>query len=206
MPTTLKFFRRNLPHWLVADRSYFVTLRLHGTLPREVVRSLQEEREALLASHPDPQAVLELQRHQFVAVEKILDAAGANNNWLALPELAFLVMENFNWFREKGWRVYVAVVMSTHVHMLMRSESGRSKELLEDLAHFKRFTAKKANQRLGRTGAFWAREDFDHWIRDRGKFEGTVRYILNNPVKAGLVESWEDWEWYYMDESIRELI
>jgi len=39
-------------------------------------------------------------------------------------------------------------------------------------------------------------ESFDHVIR-AGKFDATVRYVLNNPVKAGLVKDWRDWRWNY---------
>lgn len=204
MPTTLWFFRRNLPHWLVADRSYFVTIRLHGTLPRNVVEEMRAERKRL--EGVDAAEVNQLQRQQFVKLEKILDSAGQGSAWLGDAKVAALVIESLGWLRKKGWRIYAAVVMSNHVHMLMRSETGCSAELLDDLGHFKRYTARQANILLGREGQFWAREDFDHWIRDRAKFEGTIRYILNNPVKAGLVGKWQDWPWCCLDESIRELV
>ncbi len=204
MENTVKFFRRNLPHWLVSDRSYFVTIRLHGTLPQTVVRTFQEERDRLDASSPE---LMDLQRRQFLQLEKMLDACEAGSAWLANPDIAAMVLENLDWLRaERGWRIYAGVVMPTHLHLLMRSEDERSGDLLNDLAHFKRFSASKANQMLGRTGPFWAREHFDHWIRNRGKFEGTVRYILNNPVKAGLAADWREWPWYCLDDSIRELV
>ena len=38
-------------------------------------------------------------------------------------------------------------------------------------------------------------EGFDHWIRTQQEFDKTVRYIENNPIKAGLVKNPEDWEW-----------
>lgn len=88
--------------------------------------------------------------------------------------------------------LYAGVPMSNHLHLLMRNEEGWTREMLEDLARFKNYTAREAYKVLDRTGSFWAREDFDHWIRSREKFEGTVRYVANNPVKAGLVERWED--------------
>ena len=85
----------------------------------------------------------------------------------------------------------------------MRNEDGRTEEMLEDLARFKNYTAREANKVLGRRGAFWAREDFDHWIRSREKFEGTVRYIANNPVKAGMVSDWSEWKWTVVEDSVR---
>jgi hypothetical protein len=42
-------------------------------------------------------------------------------------------------------------------------------------------------------GRFWQREWFDHWSRSDDEDERTVVYIRNNPVKAGLVKSYQDW-------------
>jgi hypothetical protein len=47
---------------------------------------------------------------------------------------------------------------------------------------------RKANQALGRTGRLFRQdESFDHWARSRHEFEKIERYILENPVRAGLV-------------------
>jgi putative transposase len=56
---------------------------------------------------------------------------------------------------------------------------------------------------LGRAGAFWEHESFDRAIRS-GKFEKTLRYVLNNPVKAGIVSRWEDYRWNYCRKELIE--
>ena len=48
MVETLRFTRGNLPHWLVADHAYFVTIRLAGTISRQVITELQAERDISL--------------------------------------------------------------------------------------------------------------------------------------------------------------
>lgn len=200
---TLKFYRRNLPHWLVADHSYFVTLRLRGTLPSNVVKEMQEERELLWSEQADEARFGKMRREQFRKLERILDSAKSGNCWLDDPSVADMVLENLEWLKIQGWKIYAAVLLSTHAHLLLRSEEGRPAELLHDLGQFKRHSAREANRLLGREGALWAREDFDHWIRTREKFEGTVRYIANNPVKAGRVKQWNDWKWTQIDDSVR---
>lgn len=203
MPDTLKFKRRALPHWLVADRSYFVTINLEGAIPSSVIRQMQADREVHEKQGLD---CTDLKRQQFIRIESILDSE-RDGCWLSNPEVADLVLQNMDWLRKKrGWRIYAAVVISTHVHLLMRSETGRSGYLLDDLADFKRFTGASANRILNRKGSFWAREVFDHWIRDRSKFESALRYILNNPVKAGLVSEWNKWPWHIVDESVSGLM
>lgn len=197
-PYTLKFTRRNLPHWLVADHSYFVTLRLKGTLPKLVVEEFRKQR----TNATDESKAIELARRQFASVERILDSV-SGADWLTAPDVAAVVWNNLDWLRGRGWLLYAVVLMSNHTHLLMRNEEGRTQYLLEDLAQFKNYAARKANEVLNRDGAFWSREDFDHWIRSREKFEGTVRYIANNPVKAGLVDHWSKWKWLGVDESVR---
>jgi REP element-mobilizing transposase RayT len=59
----------------------------------------------------------------------------------------------------------------------------------------KGYTAREANKLLGRHGHFWDAESYDHEVRDANEFANIKRYILNNPVKAGLVKNWRDWKW-----------
>jgi len=57
------------------------------------------------------------------------------------------------------------------------------------------FSGREANRILGRIGAFWQHEGYDHWVRDGDECQRIVRYIERNPVKAGLVERPELWRW-----------
>jgi putative DNA methylase len=57
----------------------------------------------------------------------------------------------------------------------------------------KSYTANRANAILGRSGPFWQRESYDHWIRDVHEFERIVQYVAANPVKAGLCACARDW-------------
>ena len=197
---TLAFRKRNLPHWYVADRPYFVTFRLKGTLPLSVVREHQEAMSLALREDLDILDIANLQREQFMKVEAILDNPNHAVQYLKEPRIAGLVMDAFCWLeREKGWRIYAAVVMPNHVHCCLRSTNGRSLCLGEDIGSLKKFTSRKANVLLERSGQFWQSENFDHWCRSPGKVEGSIRYIRDNPVKAGLVQCWKDWPWTIVD-------
>ena len=56
-------------------------------------------------------------------------------------------------------------------------------------------TANQINKIMGRKGMIWMPDYFDRYIRDLEHFEKAVRYIENNPVKAGLCVSPEDWQY-----------
>jgi len=73
-----------------------------------------------------------------------------------------------------------------------------SYKVTEILGSIKKHTALRTNWVLGRTGAFWHSESYDHVIRDADELNRTIRYILENPVKAGLCKHWKDWPWSYV--------
>ena len=90
--------------------------------------------------------------------------------------------------------------MPNHVHVVVQPFAGRKntggtpvpRSELPDILHsWKSFTAKEANKLLGRQGDFWQEEYYDHLIRNEADFRHAVRYVLDNPIKAGL----KNWKW-----------
>ncbi|MBU2508330.1 MAG: hypothetical protein KJ799_16660 [Bacteroidetes bacterium] len=65
------------------------------------------------------------------------------------------------------------------------------------LRSLKWYTAIECNKLLNRSGAFWQHESYDHVVRDEKELKRIVKYILLNPVKAGLCETAENWKWSY---------
>src|SRR5262245_32244431 len=59
----------------------------------------------------------------------------------------------------------------------------------------KGYTAHEANKILNRNGEFWEGESYDHVVKDDAEYARVVNYVVNNPVKAGLVKIWQDWKW-----------
>jgi putative transposase len=63
-------------------------------------------------------------------------------------------------------------------------------------------TARYCNLELKHTGSFWQHESYDHVVRDDQELERTLRYILTNPVKAGLVKEWKSWPFTYISPEL----
>jgi putative transposase len=57
------------------------------------------------------------------------------------------------------------------------------------------YTATQCNRVLGRKGAFWQAETFDHFVRDADELLRVIHYIEQNPVVAGLVKEVADYPW-----------
>ncbi len=70
------------------------------------------------------------------------------------------------------------------------------------LGSLKKYTARRINKMLHRSGPFWQNESYDHVIRNDRELERAIWYVLNNPVKAHLVDSWEKWPWTYVKPGI----
>src|SRR5204863_8647371 len=84
------------------------------------------------------------------------------------------------------------VIMPNHVHVVLRPQAS----LPVVTRWLKGSSARKANLILGRTGeAFWQDESFDHRVRDEVELDRIVRYVEDNPVRAGLAANPRDWLW-----------
>ena len=70
----------------------------------------------------------------------------------------------------------------------------------------KRYTAGECNRRLGRSGAFWQDESYDHCVRDEAELERIIRYIESNPASAGLVDRPEMWRFSSAYDRLRTAI
>jgi putative transposase len=102
--------------------------------------------------------------------------------------------------------------MPTHIHIVFSlisesrlTENGSSSGLAarhefpvtKILGSLKKYTARRANDILRRNGDFWQDESYDHLVRDLAELQRLIWYVLQNPVKAGLVKDWQDWPWNY---------
>ena len=103
-----------------------------------------------------------------------------------LPHLTSIGIPVFVTFRLDG-----LVVMPNHVHLLITPKIALS----EIMRRLKGSSAREANKSLGRLGTFWQEESYDHLVRSDVEFGRIKSYILENPVKAGLVRSAEEFRW-----------
>jgi putative transposase len=191
--------------------------RLAGSLPLSAIEELRIEREQFERELADIKNTPELKRKQndfrrqyFERFDTLLDGNSTGPLWLKQTDVAAIVHEAILYRNEKEYDLYASTIMPNHVHMVFSvgrpdwssySVKGRRNSstyivsnLLENL---KWYTALKANQVLKRQGQFWQHESYDHVIRDDKELERTIWYVVENPVKAGLVKSWKKWQWTY---------
>ena len=191
---------RNLPHWEQPGVCYFLTFRTADSLPRKVINDWERERRDWLAARgidlgtEDWHAALaelpaedakHFHRQFSTRMQELLDA-GYGACELREGAIRQIVVEALGHFDESRYLLGGFVVMPNHVHMLVQC-LGQTR-LKPMCASWKRFTARKIHESLGKAGHFWQGESYDHIVRSQCEFTNYRDYIRQNPEKAGLKE------------------
>jgi putative transposase len=197
-------YYRNLPHLHPIESVFFITIRLAGSLPVAIIEMLKEEQEmALRQVSKQPEEVINQRKRYFARFDASLDKPQNGPYWLKEVEIAGVIKEALH-FRDKlDYRLVAYCLMSNHMHVVIdtREAVEMDKPLFQILQSFKRYTARKANMLLNRTGAFWHPESYDHIVRDNGELRRVIWYVIQNPVKAGLCREWTGWPHSYVNEA-----
>lgn len=78
------------------------------------------------------------------------------------------------------------VVMPDHVHWLF--QLGETMDLSSAIKRFKARSALRVNDYLHRQGKLWQKGFYDHALREDEGVQNIARYIVANPLRAGLVQ------------------
>jgi putative transposase len=92
--------------------------------------------------------------------------------------------------RENQFAVIAYCFMPDHLHLLIEGQS-ESSDCRRFIARAKQYSgfyySKEFDRRL------WQRNGYEHVLRDDEQTHAVARYVLNNPIRAGLVEKVEDY-------------
>ena len=90
------------------------------------------------------------------------------------------------------WIVYVVCLMTNHYHLVAE---GRRELISLGMHRLNGLYAQSFNAKYGRTGHLWG-DRFALWqVRDDEHLEAACRYVLLNPVRAGLCPTSAEWPW-----------
>ena len=187
MPEQKHFHRRNLPHLYFNEGIYFVTYRIYGSISKEQLEKLQKDILNLTA---------EEQNKIFKKYDNLIDKASNPIKHLSNPKIADVCKESIMFFDKKDIEVICYCIMPNHVHLVFKL-INKNKSITDLMKSIKRYSARKANEILITKGKFWQVESFDRWVRDEKELYNIIKYVLLNPVNAGLVEDYKDWQHTY---------
>jgi len=146
-----------------------------------------------LASLPPEQKDIEKRKR----LQRFLDS-GMGSCILRHGVYASIVEESFLFGDGHRYRVLAWTIMPNHVHILLNQvEDWPLGKVVQSM---KRFTSRQIHRIQGLSSpgtrpALWYRDYWDRFIRDAKHLYTVIRYIEENPVKAGLVARAEEWRW-----------
>ena len=198
------------PHIQFSDSITFITWRLAFTLPkhiRELFANLSSEK-----SQPEQQHYLkDLQQNnvylyqQFWKYDEALGNYSIPNLSLNDTAIAEILKTAFHYYDSSNYDLHAYCIMSNHIHMVISSKQIENigyKPISEIVRSLKRYTANQINKAQGKQGQIWDNYYFDRIIRDYNNYRNVIEYILNNPVKAGLVDDSRKWKDSYFNDSL----
>ena len=114
-----------------------------------------------------------------------------------------VALDSIRYWDNERWIVYAAVVMPDHVHLLIQplvipDSNPQAWYPLQTLIHsVKTYSAHEINKARNRHGAVWLDERYDRVVRNEDEFWRKWQYIRDNPVKARLARTTEEYPWFY---------
>jgi len=92
--------------------------------------------------------------------------------------------------------------MPDHVHLvftpLVNAATNEIYSLAEIMGAIKGASAQLINRELGRTGRVWQTESFDRVLRSSESLDAKIAYIVENPMRKGLVGRCTDYPWIWV--------
>lgn len=203
------YYRRNLPHFQFDQSYYFITFRLYNSLQREVIDYLKNyyrknKNEILKIKDPDLRSdkLYELQKRYFGIFDRHLDTNRECINYLCDPRISGIVKKSIEFRDGQDYETIAYCIMPNHVHLLIHVQRFL-KPLYKIMQSLKRHTGRESNKIINRLGSFWHEESYDHIVRNERELININNYIMNNPVKAGLVSNADDWKNRYSKLRLR---
>ena len=89
-------------------------------------------------------------------------------------------------------RLFCYCIMPDHLHLLLSLGESYGKTLPNWISAFKRNSARSINEIVS-IKELWQRNFYDHVIRKDESLLKIGEYILNNPVRKGIVMEWKEY-------------
>jgi REP element-mobilizing transposase RayT len=121
--------------------------------------------------------------------------------WVLPERIRHVVLESC--LHDNGIRfdLKVAVIMPDHVHLIFTpfvdTHAMEICSLATIMDAIKGASAHRVNKILQRKGKVWQTESFDHVLRASENLDAKIQYVLENPVRAGLVREWREYPWIW---------
>jgi len=95
------------------------------------------------------------------------------------------------WGSSDQWIVGKYIIMPDHIHLFCSPSTNEPLSIQQWIAFWKRLVS----QNYPELQPMWQRDGWDTQLRTNESYSEKWQYVQNNPVRAGLIESPEDWSY-----------
>ena len=126
------------------------------------------------------------------------------------PRISKIIIDELEHRRaNKEIKLFCYCIMPDHLHLLLslnenyiKKEGAFGERTLQDwVSAFKRYTARIAGQ-MPDIKLLWQSNFYDHVVRKDESLLEICSYILNNPVRKGMVSNWEEYPYSQIVDSL----
>ena len=118
--------------------------------------------------------------------------------YLRDAEIAAVIIDTME-YRRKCHEIilFCYCIMPDHVHMLLSLCQGYNKSLIDWVSNFKRYASRRVKISYD-IAPLWQKNFYDHIVRKDEALINVAEYIVNNPVRKGIVNKWEEYPYSKM--------
>jgi len=183
------------PHWSQAGAIVYITFRTIDSIPKEVLRRWEREKNDWMRVRGHSGHWSELLPSLSLTDQELFRSEFSNTREMCLDEchgrcflrqrrFSEIVSDSLLHFDGVRYRMGDFVVLPNHVHLLAAfADEDQMRKQCESWTHY---TAFQIHHILKEKGPFWQPEPFDHLVRSLDQYEYLRRYIADNPKKANL--------------------
>ena len=140
--------------------------------------------------HPAHWSVVE--RHNEPVIIFLTVCSKDRKHILASPDSVRVMMDA--WRNAKSWLVGRYVIMPNHIHLFCAPGVFPNEPLKQWVRYWKNLASR--NWPRPNEHPVWQRDFWDTQLRRHENYDSKWDYVINNPVRAGLVEKSEDWPFH----------
>ena len=189
-----------------------MTFHLKGAIKGEDRKSITHLKSLLDISYDDAARTNEFQlkvrRKLFKTYEYMLEQTNGSSMILQQYPVARLLRQVIMEEHRKSMDVMAFSILPNHVHIVCEilQDFGDGNPWSDVTRRVKSQSARKINEYLKTSGAFWDSLNYEHPIFEDQTLLKVIRYVVANPVKLGIANVGNAWKWTYVKPEIQEVL
>lgn len=116
-----------------------------------------------------------------------------NRYFISRENCLFVYKYLLSILKKYNFEAFIFLFMPDHLHLLIEAQKLECnlEKFIKEFKQFSGFYFKKEYDKK-----LWSTSYYDHILRSNEYIGKIVWYILNNPVRKGLVEDWHDYKYW----------